>query len=75
MKSKFTKIAVVLSAVLVLVSSFSVVGVACFKQNVEPTTESTTAEETTTEKATETTTEKVVVEKPQVEIPKTDAIK
>lgn len=86
MKNKFTKIAVVLGAVLVLVSSFSVVGVACFKQpaeetttestTVELTTEESTTEEATTEKpnTTTTTTKKADDKKPTVTIPDTDCI-
>ncbi len=59
MKTKFTKMAIVLSLVLTLVSSISVAGFACLLCDREEPTE---PEEPTTE---------VVV--PQPEIPNTDA--
>ncbi len=59
MKNKFTKLAIVMSAVLVLMSAIPVVGMACIFCN-----ETTTAESNT----------EVVVPVEPVEIPNTDAV-
>ena len=62
MKTKFTKLAIVMSAVLVLMSAIPVVGMACLFCDDE----TTTAESDT----------QVVIEDPIVEpIPNTDAVK
>lgn len=60
MKNKFTKMAVVMSLVLALLSSVSVAGMACLFCDDEPTTEPVT--------------EEVVVPEDPV-IPNTDAVK
>ena len=60
MKNKFTKLAIIMGAVLVLMSAIPVVGAACFFCD-EPIHEETTTE-TTTEESTE-----------PVTIPNTDA--
>lgn len=60
MKNKFTKLAIVMSAVLVLMSAIPVVGMACLFCDEEPTTEPVI--------------EEVVVPENPV-IPNTDAVK